>query len=124
MPGSRGRWAGGQAEPNTLQGHLHKQGVLNRRWKRRWFVLPPGKRAHLLYYEERSAEAPVEAVRFDSVSEQPECTSLDGRTVYAFHITGTTGGSFSFNKFMRSLALSDGKGRVAYRIAAPTRELA
>ena len=74
MPGSRGRWAGGQAEPNTLQGHLHKQGVLNRRWKRRWFVLPPGKRAHLLYYEERSAEAPVEAVRFDSVSEQPECT--------------------------------------------------
>ena len=123
MPGSRGRWAGGQAEPNTLQGHLHKQGVLNRRWKRRWFVLPPGKRAHLLYYEERSAEAPVEAVRFDSVSEQPECTSLDGRTVYAFHITGTTGGSFSFNKFMRSLALSDGKGRVAYRIAAPTRHV-
>ena len=68
-------------------GYLLKQGVGNRAWKSRWFVLP-GRDQLLLYYEDsRNSIVPKRIVRVvGPVAARPEAVELNGHAGYAFDV--------------------------------------
>ena len=113
-------------------GYLLKQGVGNRAWKSRWFVLP-GRDQLLLYYEDsRNSIVPKRIVRVvGPVAARPEAVELNGHAGYAFDVwavlpkEGSTAAGASqqqsaMNSMLRRVASSGTAGRIQYRLAAPT----
>ena len=112
-------------------GYLLKQGVGNRAWKSRWFVLP-GRDQLLLYYEDsRNSIVPKRIVRVvGPVAARPEAVELNGHAGYAFDVWAvlpkegsTAAGASQQQSAVNSMfdaCPSGTAGRIQYRLAAPT----
>ena len=119
---------------HSRSGFLWKQGVGNKAWKERWFVLP-GHGPLLLWYDTGTAVLPRKAVQCVAVSDtvQAEAGNFGGSTAgWSFDVWGTTAeGTESLesstgakmNRFLRRMstsAIDKEGGRTRYVLAAPS----